>query len=278
MLHSIKKTVGKTTASQRGVTPSAEWQDLKLQLEAVKRNIKLVDTKMTDANRAWSKQMMEQRSFSERFSEGYPNTSDETHQIATEFAESSQALYDHFVRETSPEATSYHKMQEQVRVYLKEIAEVEAMYPKLVEAKSEATRYQGKIDAIERSKKDNEAKKSRNLQKMDSEKEKYDELTKSVIIAQKKTLAKSAIVHKMALCAYWSSNAAHLQLSQQSMERTADFARTHEDELATLDIAALEISDSATHAASPEVPTTTPQSPTLSANSSTTPGSKVPAL
>jgi hypothetical protein len=137
MLHAVKKTVAKAAAPSRGITPPAEFLDLKLQLVAVKRNITLVDKKMTEANRAWAVQMMEQRSFSERFAEGYPSSSDETAVIAGEFSQSSQALYDHFIRETDPSAQSYHKMQEQVRVYLAEIAEVEAMYPRLTEAKSE---------------------------------------------------------------------------------------------------------------------------------------------
>lgn len=261
MLHAVKKSVAKASAPSRGVNPPAEFLDLKVQLAAVKRNISLVDKKMTEANKAWSLQMMEQRTFSERFAEGYPSTSDETAGIANEFAESSQALYDHFVRETDPVAQNYHKMQEQVKVYLKEVAEVEATYPKLTEAKSETARYQEKVDNIERSKKDNEAKKSRNLQKMDSEKEKYDDLVKTVVIAQKKTLAKSATVHRLALCAYWSANATHIQIQQQSMEKTAEFARTHEDELAGLDITSLDLVDSAALAASPEVPTTTPADP-----------------
>lgn len=261
MLHAVKKTVAKASAPSRGVNPPAEFLDLKTQLAAVKRNITLVDKKMTDANKAWAQQMMEQRRFSERFAEGYPSTSDDTAVIASEFAESSQSLYDHFVRETDPAAQNYMKMQEQVQVYLKEIAEVEAMYPKLTEAKSETARYQGKIDTIERSKKNDEAKKNRNLQKMDSEKEKYDELAKTVVIAQKKTLAKSATVHKLALCAYWSSNAAHIQIQQESMQRTSDFARSHEDELAALDITSLDLSESAVLAASPQVPTDAPMSP-----------------
>jgi hypothetical protein len=271
MLHAVKKSVAKASAPSRGITPPAEFLDLKVQLAAVKRNISLVDKKMTEANRAWAKQMMEQRSFSERFAEGYPNTTDETAGIASEFADSSQALYDHFVRETDPASQSYHKMQEQVRVYLKEIAEVEAMYPKLTEAKVETTRYQGKIDAIERAKKDNEAKKLRNLQKMDSEKEKYDELVKTVVIAQKKTMAKAATVHRLALCAYWTANATHIQIQQQSMQKTSEFARTHEDELAALDITSLDLSEL------PNVPTTTPAAPASPQSSIASPAAKVAA-
>lgn len=271
MLHSVKKSVAKASASKRGIAPPAEFLDLKTRLDAVKRNITLVDKKMTEANKAWAKQMMEQRGFSERFAEGYPTTSDETSVIAGEFAESSQALYDHFVRETDPEAQNYMKMQEQVKIYLKEIAEVEAMYPKLTEAKSETARYQGKIDTLERSKKNDEAKKNRNLQKMDTEKEKYDELAKTVVIAQKKTLAKSATVHKLALCAYWSANAAHIQIQQESMQKTSEFARAHEDELAALDITSLDLSESAVLAASPQVPTDAPAAP-MSPESTTASG------
>lgn len=145
---------------------------------------------------------------------------------------------------------------------------------------SQTSRYQAKVDTIERAKKENDAKKTRNLQKMDSEKEKYDELVKTVIIAQKKTLAKSATVHRLALCAYWSSNAAHVQIQQRSMERTAAFARASEDELASLDISSLDIGDSAALAASPEVPTTTPPavSPVSSPDSAAAAKSELAAM
>lgn len=274
MLHAVKKSVAKAAAPSRGVTPPADFLDFQVQLDAVKRNIILVDKKMTEANRAWAAQMIEQRTFSERFAEGYPVTNDETSVIAQEFAESSQALYDHFVRETDPQAQNYNKMHDQVRVYLKEIAEVEKMYPSLTEAKSESSRYQDKVDAIERGKKERESKKARNLQKMDSEKDKYDELTKAVIIAQKKALAKSATVHRLALCAYWSSNAAHVQIQQESMQRTAEFARNNEAELASIDITSLDLtsddallSPTAKRGASPVVPTDEPNTPVSTASS-----------
>jgi hypothetical protein len=270
MLHSFKKSVAKSTAPARGVVPNAEFAALKQSLEAVKRNITLIDKTMTDTNREWSKQIMAQRTFAEKFSEGYPISGDETSKAAAEFAAGSQTVYDYYVRHTSPTESSYHKMQQQVQVYLAEIAEVQAMYPKLKEAKSESARYSAKIDTIEKSKKTDDLKKARNLEKLDQTKEVYDETTKEVIARQKLTMGKAAAVHKLALTAYWQANEKHTQVMVASMEKTAEFARQQEVDMAVIDIANMTIEDAnATLAASPAVPSITPASPSLQSEEST---------
>lgn len=280
MLHTFKKKVAKATAPTRGVTPGSEFLDYQQRLATVKKNLMYTDTAMDNAVKNWTEQMIEQRSFSERFSEGYPISGDDTDRVAKEFAEGSQNLYDHFVRTTSPESASYYKMHMELKSYIKEIGAIEAMYSPLVEAKSESDRYQNKVDTLERAKKTNDLKKSRNLAKMDSEKQKLAQLTAEVVSSQKKTYAKAPIVYKAALCAYWSANETHIRIMMKSMEKTAEFARETEIELAGLDVSQLVIveeeddnsstvgttvgsvnADIAEFASSPQVPDSPPTSP-----------------
>lgn len=262
MFHAIKKKVAKHSASKRGVVPSAEFLDYKQRLETVKRNMELVDTKLTEANLGWSKRMIDQRSFSESFVEGYPNGTDETHAIAQEFAQGSRDLYDYFLRFTTPEMAEYHRLHDQVKVYIGELKALEETYPKVTEAKSESVRYQDKVDSLETSKKRNESKKVRNVQKLDNERERYEDLTRTVIAAQKKAFAKAPIVHKIGLCAYWLANDVHITIAMKSLERTADFARANASELSKINVAALDLPEMPMEAIHPVVPKQMPPSPT----------------
>jgi DNA repair exonuclease SbcCD ATPase subunit len=257
MIHALKKKVVKHSKATNA-EPSAEFQDYKLKLETVSKNLSVADKRLDEAKKHWLKHVMDQRSFSAGYVEGIADTSSETYAVAHDFAEGAHARYDHFVRETDPADAPYNKMHAQLKEYLGEIAEVEAMYKKLIEAKSEASRYQGKIDTIEKSKKDDDIRKERNLQKLDTERENFSALQKEVTTAQKKVYAKSGVAQKMALVAYWQMNAEHVKVMEASLEKTQDYAAANYADLASIDIASLDISD---ETSLPDVPSTVPPSP-----------------
>lgn len=245
MLHSFKKKVAKATAPTRGINPGGEFLDYRNRLATLKKSLQYIDGRMDQALKTWATQMIEQRTFSERFSASYPISGDETDKIAKEFSEGSQAVYDYFIRNTSPDNAKYHKMHAQVRAYIKEISDVEALYPKLLQAKSEAERYQSKVDSIERSSKTDDLKKTRNLQKLDFEKQKLEQTTTEVLTAQKQTYAKAPIIYKTALCAYWSAHERHTLVMMKSMEKTSQFAKDTELQLENIDISQLSVSTEA---------------------------------
>jgi hypothetical protein len=241
MMHRVKKSFHKVTAPRADVLPSAEFLDYQQKLDAVKRNLTLLDSKITETNNTMTRQMIEQRSFSEKFAEGYPVALDETHAIAVEFKNEIGDVYDYFVRQTSPEVASHHRMQNELKAYLKEVAEVELMYRELTDARAETSRYQKKVDAIHTSRKHTDVKKTRNIQKLDAQREKLDRLTASVITAQRRTFAKAPMVHKLALCAFWVSYRTHMQVMMRSLEKTEAFATAHEEEMGNLNIATMQV-------------------------------------
>ncbi len=186
--------------------------------------------------------MQAQRTFSERFAESYPTPGDEMHRIASQFAEGSQRLYDHFIRNANPDMTAYNNIHHQVTLYIREIESVEAYHSRLIAAKSEADRYQSKIDYMERKKKHtDETKKTRNLLKMDVEKVNYRKLLNEAIEKQKATYAKYPVVFKAALVSYWLSHEKHVTMLVESLKETQAFAKAAEAEMARLDIRALEM-------------------------------------
>lgn len=239
MLHIVKKQVARVQQPLSKNAPNAEFADLKQRLTSIKNALKYTSAMLTDSNRTWVKLMQQQRLFSERFQEAYPSTRDDTYAVATDFAIGSQNLYDKFTREASDDVAVYHHIHRQVLLYIKEIETVEAVYSKLAQAKSEACRYQAKLDSMERSRRPmDESKKTRNLQKMDNEKDVYKKLLRDTVDQQKVTYSKYPIVFKAALTSYWLNHEKHVSLLVQSLEKTQEFAKKNEKEMKELDITA----------------------------------------
>lgn len=237
MLHAVKRQVAR---AHQPITsaPNAQFADLKHRLHSIKLALQYTSKMLTSANRAWIIQIQQQRNFSNRFFESYPTTDDEIYQVAAQFAQGSQALYDKFTREVATDVTAYDDIHNQVHVYIREINKVEAMYSRLNDAKSESSRYQSKIDSMERSRRPtDDHKKLRNLQKMDHHKLTYKNLLAETIKAQKAAYEKHPIVFKAALTAYWLSHEKHVTLLVKSLENTQQFVKTCEPEMRALDIA-----------------------------------------
>lgn len=181
--------------------------------------------------------MQEQRLFSQRFQQSYPSPHDNIYAIATEFASGSQILYDKFTRDLTDDVTVHLRIQKQVDKYIKEIDQLERKYTKLVSTKSEMDRYQSKLDSMERStRRVDQSKKNRNLQKLDRNKEGYSVMLATILDQQKNTYAKHPVVFKAALTAYWLNHEKHVSLLVQSLESTQQFAKLHENDMKKLDI------------------------------------------
>lgn len=236
MLHSFKKGMAKQTAPVRGINPGGEFLDYKKRLVNVKKNLQYIDRRMEDAMKYWNVHVVQQRNLSERFSNGYPISGDETDLIAKEFQRGSTAVYDYFLRSVESGEEPYKNMHAQVKAYIKEIVDVEKQYRELIYIKSEAERYQAKVDNLDRRGKRNDLKRTRNLHKMDQEKEKLASKAKIVLAAQKEAYAKAPTIYKAALCSYWSAHERHTEVMMENMVETSIFARNAEEELGNLDI------------------------------------------
>jgi hypothetical protein len=109
---------------------------------------------------------------------------------------------------------------------------------------------------MDKSAKTDDAKKARNRQKRDTEREKLDELTDTIIEMQKRTYAKSVTLHKMALVSFWSANAKQLDVMNTSLEKTVPYVQENED-VHSVDVV-MWYGDAASH---PRVPERKPPSP-----------------
>lgn len=236
MFHSFKKRFAKATAPLRGVNAGGEFLDLKGRLLTLRKTLQYIDRELDSAVQTRNNQIIQQRGFSERFARGYPLRGDDTDGLAKEFAAGAQGVYDHFLRGDAVEADGPQRMHANVKEYLRELAAVEGMYSGLATHASEAARYQGKVDALDRRGKSDDLKRSRNLQKMDHERLVLEEALKETVAAQKKAYAKAPTVFKAALCAYWAGHEGHKEVVEHKMQKMTAFVRSEGVELGQLDL------------------------------------------
>lgn len=257
MLHAVKKKVALVATNTNA---PAEFLDYKQRLASVKKNISSSLLGMDECSRHWMKGIADQRNFSSAFAEGYPMSHDETHSIAMKFAQGARDRHDYFTRYSSPEEARYQRMIEQLRGYVEEIDSIENMYPSLIEAKSEADRYQSKLDSMEH-KRVSDEKISRNIVKHDNEHDRYVALASEVVEAQKRAYAKAPIAYKMLLLAYWHANSRHVEIANKSLESTSDWVRSNEADMLAADLANMDVHDLPEYIPAPHTYAATPNAP-----------------
>lgn len=284
MFHLVKKNFARL---QQPLSPSnvpnGEYADLRQRLASIKAALKYTLSMLNSSNRIWILQIQQQRQFSEKFHEAYPSTRDDTYTVAKHFAEESQALYDQFTRDAEQTSAVYFHIYRQIHTYIQEIERVESRYPQLNATKAESSRYQSKLDAMQRNQRRHtitnsqssagvrgraglDGKEQRNLMKLERVRDEYRSLLREVVRAQKETYGKHPVVFKAALAAYWLSHEKHVTALVHSLEKTKAFATAYESELEHLDIANLRAADIA-KLSSVDTATVLLQQPTVSISS-----------
>lgn len=259
MLHGLKKRVTLAQSAATGGVPiPPEVQSLKLKLAQVKRQLVETTTRADKANAAIKVAVNEQASFAKAFAGNFPTGPDsppgpddvydadedsEARQMAQAFAKQSEGVYNEHCRSGSPDAkwAQYKQMNTQLKSYTAAITRLEAKYPKLVQAKSEASRYNSKYDSLMVKGKADDLKMTRNLQKTDQFRDRYQALLKEVLEEQRALYAKAPVAMRMALIVYWGTNDRSAQLMHSTLDETALWARENEEELAAVDVAALDL-------------------------------------
>lgn len=260
MLHGLKKRVSLAQGAATGGVPlPPEVQSLKLKLALVKRQVNEASTRADKANAEVKVAVSERMAFAKSFASAFPKGPDsptaasadvfdadedsEARHMAAAFAKQAETVYNEHCRSGSPDAkwAQYKQMNVQLKSYVGAISRLEVKYPKLVEAKSEATRYNSKYDSLLVKGKADDLKMTRNLQKTDQVRDHYQSLLKEVLAEQRVLYAKAPVAMRMALVVYWGTTQRTGQLMHSTLDETAMWARENEDELLAVDVAALDM-------------------------------------
>jgi hypothetical protein len=261
MLHSLKRRVSLTQAAATGGVPvPPEVVSLKQKLAGVKRQLTETTTHVDRTNAAIKVKVSEQVAFARAFAKDFPvgpdapppagagcrdldmTAASEAKTQAHAFARQAEEVYNTHCRARSPDEgwARYKAMNEQLKAYCAAVAKVEAKYPRLTVAKSEATRYHAKFDALMQRGKADDLKMTRNLEKTDQFRDRYQALLKEVLEEQRALYAKAPLALRTALVVYWGTNERHMSLISETFDETALWARENERDLAELDVSALD--------------------------------------
>jgi hypothetical protein len=260
MLHSLKKRVNLAQGVATGGVPvPPEVLALKQKLAGVKRQLTETTTFVDKANASIKVQMSEQMAFARVFAREFPNGPDaplpagadiadldplsesDAKTQAAAFAKQAENVYNTHCRAGSPDEkwAQYKAMNVKLKAYCTAVTKLEAKYPQLATAKSEATRYNAKFDSLLVKGKADDLKMTRNLQKSDQVRDRYQTLLKEVLDEQRALYAHAPDALRMALVVYWGTKERHMQLMNMTFDETAPWARENVDELSELDVSAL---------------------------------------
>lgn len=261
MLHSLKKKASLAQGAATGGVPlPPEVLMLKQKLAGVRKMLADSTSAVDKANARVKVDVSEQMTFAKMFARAYPLGPDappppgaapeevdaaeasEGRDQAAAFAKHAEAVYNGHCRAGSPDEkwAQYKAMNEKVKAYVAAVEKVEAKYPRLTAAKSESLRYNAKFDALMQKGKADDLKMTRNLQKSDGFKARYQKLLAEVLAEQRALYAKAPDACRVALVAYHGARARCADVLRQTFDETAAWARENEDELAAMDVAALD--------------------------------------
>lgn len=219
-MHKIKKA----TASVAKGTENAEFADYKNRLENLGSYLRESSAALNASERAWKEVCYQQKMFSEKFANRYPDK-DKVREFGKQSAELSQSLVKEFVLKTDGSSAAHWAVDAVVQEYLTEIEEISNEYRPIADAMKEVSMYTKKVDDLQNAKKPDDSKISRNMEKLEEAKKKYDKILDRIVDKQKRVYSKRQVALKATYVAYWSSQLRAFNLLDESLDPTREFVQ-----------------------------------------------------
>jgi len=239
MLHGLKKTAFKVSAHKE--PENAEFADYKQRIANVVKALTESSSQLDKAEKQWHTLFTEQKKQAENFANLYPDN-DELRKVAKQAVEITDAMQSQSVS-TSPLSSQYSTIAGKVKTYLAEYKTLESEYARLANAKTESELYRKKVDDLEKAKKQDEEKMSRNLAKYDDAHTTYERQLEGVIARQKQFYGKRKEVFKAAFVAYWLAHGTYASLLSGKVGPLSDYVQANEQNMLTLDVANLKVTE-----------------------------------
>lgn len=237
-MHKIKKAAANAKGAE-----NAEYVDYKNRLEMVAAYLCESSTALQESQRAWQDVCHQQKSFADKFALRYPDK-DEVRNFAKASSVSSQKLVKNFVLKSESRDAPHWQVHEVVQDYLKEITDVSSEYGAVTDAAKEVAMYTKKVDDLQGAKKKvDEAKVSRNMEKLNDCREKYEQVLDRVVDRMKMVYNKRQVALKATYVAYWSSQLRAFNMIDSSLEETREFVESSVENLSTIKIRSLTAED-----------------------------------
>lgn len=239
MMHKIKKA-----ATNSKTVENAEFVDYKNRLDMISTYLRESSGALKESEKTWQEVCNTEKVFADKFALRYPDK-DSIRDFAKQSSQSSQKLVKNFVLKSESKSASHWKIDVIVQDYIKEINDIQNEYRSVDDLAKEVAMYSKKVEDLQNSKKKNkdEEKLSRNIEKLNDSREKYEQGLDTIVDKMKHIYDKRNIALKATFVAYWSSQLRAFNMIDNSLDPIREFVENSVEDLVAIKIRSMTSTD-----------------------------------
>lgn len=240
MMHKAKKLAAGVTTKRS--PDSIEYADLCNKLSNLSTYLQQASADLHASEKGWKELCSKQKDFAKQFANKYPDK-DQVREFAKKSEAKTQGLVKEFILKTEGSTAPHHDLDAMVQAYLEEIRTVQEQYKEVTDLNTEVKMYEKKVKDLSKSKKADETKTARNMEKMEQAVQDYETKLDDVIEEMKAVYAKHNVVMKATYVAYWSSQLRAFDLLSDTLVDTRGFVSGSVEGLRSMDISSISEAD-----------------------------------
>jgi DNA-directed RNA polymerase subunit L len=225
MMHRIKHDIKQHTSSSTRTPDSALYADYVGKLGNLSTSLKASAKAIADSEIAWKDMRVKQRTFAEQFLSLYPDK-DIVREHGKISAERSQRLTDEMGLGYDGSAYQFTELTTLIRDYIAEVTAVQNQYKMVHDLTTDLKLYTKKCEDLTKSKKSDESKLSRNLEKREEARSKYDAKLEDVVDQMRRVYDRRGVVLRAAYVAFWGMQIQAADALCETVSETRGFVQS----------------------------------------------------
>jgi hypothetical protein len=223
MMHKIKQEIRSHTSSSIKTPDSALYRDYVSKIANLSTTLKAYCTAIGESEVTWHSLRATQRRFAEQFVNKYPDE-DIVRGNARISAAQSQQLADDCMKNTDGSCTPQQdELSMLIRGYLTEIAAIEQQYKMVTNLTTDLKMYTKKVEDLSRGKKPVDEKLSRNMEKRENARAKYEAKVEQVVEQMRRVYERRGVVLRAAYVAFWGLQIQSVDSMSEAVGATRSF-------------------------------------------------------
>jgi hypothetical protein len=225
MMHRIKHDIKQHTSSSTRTPDSALYADYVGKLANLLTFLKASVKAIADSEIAWKDMQVKQRTFAEQFLSLYPDK-DIVREHGKISAERSQRLTDEMGLGYDGSAYQLTELTTLIRDYIAEITALHNQYKMVHDLTTDLKLYTKKCEDLTKSKKSDESKLLRNLEKREEARSKYDAKLEDVVDQMRRVYDRRGVVLRGAYVAFWGMQIQAADALRETVGETREFVQS----------------------------------------------------
>jgi DNA-directed RNA polymerase subunit L len=225
MMHRIKHDIKQHTSSSTRTPDSALYADYVGKLGNLSTSLKASAKAIADSEIAWKDMRVKQRTFAEQFLSLYPDK-DIVREHGKISVERLQRLTDEMGLGYDGSAYQLTELTTLIRDYIAEVTAVQNQYKMVHDLTTDLKIYTKKCEDLTKSKKSDESKLSRNLEKREEARSKYDAKLEDVVDQMRRVYDRRGVVLRAAYVAFWGMQIQAADALCETVSETRGFVQS----------------------------------------------------